>query len=248
VTGPKILTLDIETMPAIAEVFSLWDSHIPIQRVREPGYVFGFGWKWHGEKPVHWFNQEPDSRVLAARARDLLDRADIVVTYNGDKFDLPALNTAILAARMHPPSPYKSVDLYKTVKRRLKLESNKLDYAARILGLGAKVQTDYGLWQGCMAGDPKAVAKMARYCKHDVRLTEKLHDLILPWITNYPNVNLWLPDDGRPTCRVCGSDRMQKRGHQRVIAQTYQRFQCQACGAWSRGTAILDRATGVRAA
>lgn len=230
-TGPRIVTLDIETMPAIAEVFSLWDNSIPIQRVREPGYVFGFGFKWHDAKGVTWVQDEN----VASCAYNVLDTADIVVTYNGDKFDLGHLNKTILAAGLTPPSPYKSVDLYKAVKRRFNLESNKLDYVARYFDLGAKVQTDYSLWQGCMAGDERAIRAMARYCKQDVRLTEQLYNLLLPWIPNHPNVGLW--GGIGYLCPACGSTHVQRRGFEVKVAVRYQRYHCQDCGKWSNDKA-----------
>ena len=54
----------------------------------------------------------------------MLDEADVVVTFNGDKFDLKILNQEFLMAGLGPASPYKSVDLYKVVKRKFRFTSN----------------------------------------------------------------------------------------------------------------------------
>lgn len=246
---PRILTLDIETAPAVVETFSLYDTTIPIHRVREPGYILGFGFKWHGSSAVKWV-QTDGSAALAVSAYEVLDEADIVVTYNGEKFDLRHLNREIYMAGMGPPSPYKSVDLFRAVKRRFKFESNKLDFIAQQIGLGHKVSTDYSLWQQCMAGDELAWRKMARYCKQDVRLTEQLYDDLLPWIPNHPHVGLWMEHDGAGRlCPKCGSHKLTRQGTRTAVAHTvtYQRLQCQDCGAWSRGTAIEKRVGQTRA-
>jgi hypothetical protein len=243
--GPATLILDIETMPAIAEIWSLWDSHIPIQRVREPGYVFGFGYAWHNRTQPRWVGGPQQD--IAMSAQDLLNRADIVVTYNGDKFDFGHLNKTMVKEGCTPPSPYKSVDLYKTVKRVFGgLESYKLDYVARYLGLSPKIQTDYSLWQRCMAGDAKALAEMSRYCRHDVSLTGEVFDIVRPWIKNYPNVGFW--SGPGYVCPACGSSHVQRRGYQVKIAMRYPRYQCQDCGKWSHDKAGERIATELRPA
>lgn len=225
-------------MPAVVETWGLWDQNIPIQRIREPGYVFGVGWKWHHQKQTNWIDvTHPDPAMFPQTVREILDQADIVVTYNGDKFDLPKLNAVLLSAGLDPPSSFKSVDLYKTVKR-LGLESAKLDYALQYFGLGAKIHTDYSLWQGCMAGDKRAIKQMATYCKGDVEGTEVLHDFLLPWIKNYPNIGLWV--EGGQVCTRCGSKNVQKRGTQMALNMRYQRWSCGDCGSWSR-SAVGER-------
>ena len=239
---PRILTLDIETAPAVVETFSLYDATIPIHRVREPGYVLGFGYKWRGERKVGWVQTDGIANV-ALEARELLDQADIVVTYNGDKFDLRHLNREIWLAGETPPSPYKSIDLFRVVKRRFKLESNKLDFVAQQLGLGKKIATEYDLWRRCMAGDDLAWRKMARYCKQDVKLTEQLYDELLPWIPNHPHVGLWIDSNVR-MCPTCGSHNLTRQGVRHAVAVSYQRFQCQDCGAWSRGTSVERKVNG----
>jgi DNA polymerase elongation subunit (family B) len=241
---PRILTLDIETAPAVVETFSLYDTTIPIHRVREPGYILGFGFKWYGSRRVDWVQSDGVAAVALA-AREVLHEADIVVTYNGDKFDLRHLKRDIALHELTPPSPIKTVDLFKTVKRHFKFESNKLDFVASELGLGKKVQTDYSLWRRCMEDDEAAWRKMARYCKQDVKLTEALYDRLRPWITNHPHMGLWVDSiDGARLCPTCGSRNVHYQGTRTTISVTYKRLQCQDCGAWSRGTEIERRVNG----
>ena len=244
--APRILTIDIETAPAVVETWSLHNAYIGIEQVREPGRILGFGWKWYGQPKVQWTSiQHGTSAEMIEVARDILHDADLVITYNGDSFDLKHLNREIILAGLTPPSKVKSIDLYRTVKNRFKFQSNKLDFVAQQLGVGAKASTGgYGLWKGCMEGDPAAWAKMGRYCRQDVRVTEALYDRLRPWIANHPNVALWADRGTGRMCPTCGSHLLQQRGLQRTIAAVYVRYQCQGCGSWSRANAMEQRLAG----
>lgn len=246
-SGPIIQTLDIETAPPIVASWTLKNAFIGIEQVIEPGYMLGFGHKQRGKNTVGWVSVQGGVEPMVTAARDLLDSADLVITYNGDSFDLPRINADIAILGLTPPSRYKSIDLYRTVKRRFRFDSHKLDYVAQRLGVGKKASTGgWSLWQGCMNGDPAAWAKMGRYCRQDVRVTEALHDRILPWIPNYPNLALWSNAEGQRRCpnAACGSPHLQRRGQERTTAAVYPRYQCQACGGWSRGNAIEQRVGG----
>jgi len=49
--------------------------------------------------------------------RDTLSRFGVVVTYNGDRFDLPFIETRLATARVGPLDPFASVDLLYTARR-----------------------------------------------------------------------------------------------------------------------------------
>jgi hypothetical protein len=169
------------------------------------------------------------------KAHELLDEADIVVTYNGKKFDIPTLNKEFLEGGYPPPAPYKQVDLYQTAKRQFRFASNKMDHLARSLGLRTKVRhSGHELWVRCMAGDAKAWAKMERYNKRDVVILDKLYDRMLPWIVNHPNVQMYGDDGETERCPLCGSRHLEKRGYAVSKTFRYQRYHCKACGSWSR--------------
>lgn len=162
---------------------------------------------------------------------DLLDASDVVVHFNGNKFDIPVINREFLRYGFKPPSPFKQVDLYQVAKTKFRFASNKLDYICQYLGLGKKNQTNFQLWVDCMNGDAKAWAKMEKYNKQDVVLLEKLYERFKPWITNHPNVGAYL---GKHVCPNCGSEHLQRRGTAVTTTRQYQRFVCKDCGHWSR--------------
>lgn len=229
----KILLLDIETAPNKAYVWGLWDQNIYLDQIEEPGYVLCWAAKWLGDKKI-MFNSLHDSSSedMINEVHTLVDEADVVIHYYGTRFDMPTLNQEFLFWGLNPPSPYKQIDLLKTVKAKFRLPSNKLDYVAQYFKLGAKLpHKGMRLWRGCMAMDPKAWKIMERYNKQDVVLLEKLYDILLPWISNHPNTGLYVDTD-IPVCNHCGSTHLQKRGTYHTATMSYQRYQCQGCGSW----------------
>lgn len=230
----RVLVLDIETAPNLAYVWGLWKQNIGTDWMVEAGYTMCWSAKWLGKKKVYFASvQRHDEHEMLREIHGLLDEADAVVTYNGDKFDLPTLNKEFLLNRLPPPSPYKSIDLYKTA-RRFRFPSRKLDYIAKSLGLKGKVvHRGRDLWIGCIKGDEKCWREMERYNRRDVTELEKVYKELLPWIYNHPNRALYELRD-RPSCATCGSARIHRRGYAHTRNERYAKYQCQSCGAWSR--------------
>ena len=229
----KILFLDIETAPNIAHVWGLWNQNIGINQIVEPGYTLCWSAKWKGKSKVLFDGLYYNSQMIK-EVWGLLDEADVVVHYNGAKFDIPTLNKEFVEHNLPPPSPYKQMDLLRVTKKQFKFPSNKLDYVAKALGLGQKVKhIGHQLWIDCMDFDPKAWKQMEKYNKQDVVLLEKLYDRLLPWITPHPNYGLFAELD-RPVCNNCGSHSLSPRGYYRTNTQIYRRFRCGNCGTWNR--------------
>lgn len=242
---PKILFLDIETAPNLATVWSIWNQNIGLSQLLESGYLLCWSAKWKGSKEIMFnstFLTTPGDVVQGIW--ELVNEADIIVHFNGRRFDMPTLNKEFLVHGMNPPAPYKNVDLYQTAKKRFKLVSYKMDYIAKMLGSKGKIKTDFSLWLGCMNGNPGAWKLMEKYNKRDVTELETLYNKLLPWIDNHPNMGLF-KDCEKPVCTNCGSTKVHGRGTQKAKTMTYQRFQCQKCGTWLR-SALADK-TGRRA-
>jgi DNA polymerase elongation subunit (family B) len=230
----KILTLDIETTPNLAHVWGLWQQNVALVQLRESTNLLCLAAKWHGDKNVHFLSGDE----MLNDVFGLLDEADAVITWNGDRFDLPHLNREFLEHNMGIPSPYASIDLLKTSRKKFKFPSNKLDYVASTLGVGSKT-SHYGhkLWIDCMAGDERAWKLMEKYNKQDVRITEKVYDKLLPWISSHPSVAAHAGNMNG--CPNCGSVKAQKRGFAYTAVSTFQQFACLSCGKWYRGAKRL---------
>lgn len=233
----KILGLDIETAPNTAHVWGLFKQNIGINQIIDTGRVMCFAARWLGTKSRPVFRSEfHHSHVKTIDAAwTLLDEADAVLTFNGERFDLPTLNREFIKYGLTPPAPYHSIDLLKVAKRRFRFASNKMDHLAKELGLTRKVSNrGHDLWIDCMNGKRAAWREMREYNMGDIQTLEELYNAMRPWIDTHPNTALY-SDTGAPACPCCGSTKLQSRGLQRTKTQSYPRFQCQGCGTWLRG-------------
>lgn len=229
-SAPKILLLDIETSPAMAYVWKLFDENIGLDQLISPSRMLCWAAKWYGGG-YHQADERKGRRRMLATLHDLLGEADAVVTYNGNRFDLPKINGEFVSAGMRPVAPTPSIDLYKTVKQ-LGYQSNKLMFVAKHLGIGKKIETGgFKLWADVLDGDKKAWAKMLRYNKQDVALLERLYAELRPFIKSHPALHT-----REERCPVCGSLNVQRRGIRRTKACLIERLHCQGCGAWVDGS------------
>jgi hypothetical protein len=239
--SPKILFLDIESSPNLATVWSIWNQNIALSQLLETSYTMCWSAKWMGSNHVMFDSVQKSGKDGVIKSiYALINEADIIIHYNGKRFDIPVLNREFLLAKLLPPSPFKQIDLYQTVKKKFRFVSNKLAHITEQLGFAGKIHTTHKLWLDCMNGDEKAWKDMEKYNKRDVTELEKLYKRILPWIENHPNMGLYMHKD-RPVCTNCGSHKVQARGYQLTKTMKYQRFQCQDCGAWLRGRKMIPR-------
>jgi len=227
---PRILFLDIETRPATAFVWGLFDVNVALNQVIDPGGTLCFGARFQGERKMHFYSDwEHGHLEMVKAAHRLFAEADAIVTYNGDRFDIPKLQGEFLLANLPPPPPPTSIDVYKHVKK-MGLLSNKLAFVGPLLTDEGKLKHEgMELWTRVLDGCPKAQRKMQRYCSQDVNLLEKVYDRVKPYIRNHPHMK----DMGQ--CGGCGSNDLQRRGFNRSKHFRTERLQCQSCGAWSTG-------------
>lgn len=231
----RILYLDVESSFLLAGVWSLWNNNVALNQLLSTGQLLSWSAKWKGSKATmetRWW----DEWDFLERLHALLSEADVVVSYNGKRFDIPMINREFIKAGYKPPAPFKQVDLLETIKKQFRLPSNKLEFVLKDFEVGAKMQHEgFGLWIKCMQGDEKAKATMIKYNRKDVTELEKLHNRLDGWIVGAPNAALYLdkPAAG-PVCVQCGSVHVQSRGYAYTNTGKFQRFFCTDCGGWSR--------------
>lgn len=236
-TPGRVLVMDIERRPGLAKVFDprVSGGYIsPRNFVEWPRTICAAG-RWYGEKSV-MFTAEWQEGGHDGMTRELwrwFDEAEIVVTFNGVRFDEPHLRTDWLQLGLNPPRPWKSVDLYRTVKQ-FGFESKSLDSVTRRLGRpGKQLHYDMQLAEDCVRGDEKAQRRMQRYNRGDVELTEWLYDRLRPWIHNHPMIG---PLGSDAKCNRCGSDQLDReQGTYRAVVIDYVLYRCRNCGGHVRG-------------
>lgn len=239
--SPKTLLFDIETSLQPVAVFQLaGNDWIQPENILAERHLVSVCWKWLGESKIYSvsllddpkrFAKDPhDDKHVAEVFHDVMMEADCLVGHNSDSFDIKYLKTRMLVHGLTPLPPISSLDTYKVLKQQFMLNSNKLDYAGKILGLGRKKDTPKGLWLDVLAGSKKAIKIMVDYNKRDVTLLEDVFKKLVPYIPNHMNRELF----GGTGCPKCGSNKIQSRGVHRAISKVYQRFQCQSCSSWFR--------------
>jgi DNA polymerase elongation subunit (family B) len=243
----SILVLDIECSPITAHVWDVWGKVGGPTKIVEPQRVMCWAAKWYGRSQPVMFASEyhHGPETMLRSVWELVNRADIVVTYNGIRYDIPHLRREWELAGLPIPRPHKDVDLYRVVKQAFKWESNSLNYVASRLGLGSKSDSG-GLetWRRCMDGDAAAWEQFKRYNVDDVRLSERLYERLLPHISSHPHVRV---GDGL-SCNRCGGTDLEDSGSYTAVVHAYGMWRCRTCGGYSRAGFLKRVATtrGVR--
>ena len=179
----KILLLDIETTPMQVYTWGLWDQNISIDQIIKSTEMLCFGAKWlDGKKVIFKSVHHDGKKEMLKELHKLMDEADLLVGWNSAAFDHKHINREFLENKMAPPSPTKDLDLMSITKANFLFPSNKLDYVAQKLDVGAKVKhSGFKLWIRCMEGDKKAWKEMKEYQIQDVNLLAELYVELQPW-------------------------------------------------------------------
>lgn len=238
----RVLILDIETAPIRAKVWDIWNQNINLEQIDNDWFIFTWAAKWLFEKKVYSARltgkeaiKQVDKRILTG-IWGLLNEADIVIAHNGDRFDIPRLNTRFIINNIKPPLPYQSIDTLKTIKRQFAFTSNKLDFVNKVLSLERKEKHEgFPMWSKCYIGDDKALKDMERYNIKDARILEDTYLRLRPWIKPHPNVGLFILDEHTFHCPSCGSADLKDEGKMYyTTANAYEQFRCDNCNAVGR--------------
>ncbi|QDP52403.1 MAG: putative DNA-directed DNA polymerase [Prokaryotic dsDNA virus sp.] len=240
--APKILLFDIETSMIEAYVWGLWNQNINISSIIKDWYVICWSARWLGDKEIlhdsiHLHGDAEEYSMYEAEVVlslwKLLDEADVVVAYNGKKFDKKKMNAKFLEYGLLEPSPYKIIDPMLIVKGNFALTSNKMDFVVRYIESNAegKDATSIALWHKCMAGDIEALDYMLSYCDQDIEVLEKVYMAVRHWDKNNPNLALHY-DDNKPRCNGCGSTDLEYLENKKfnTTLSSFNVLRCNGCG------------------
>lgn len=242
-SGPKIVIWDIEI---IADMDCMFERYFGCYRGfglnADISSIISFGYKVHGGKKAKCMNvwdkklkfkgDINNDYELVKAAYEVLVDADAMVTHYGSKFDFPFLQARLLHWGLPPLPPIPHIDTWRIARYKLKLSSNRLDNIAKFLGTETKIDTGgFSLWKDVYNNKKGARKQMSDYCAQDVECLDQIFTQLKSMSHLLPNMSLF--KDG-VCCPKCGSHKVQKRGVSRTKANTYQRYHCQDCGAWSR--------------
>jgi DNA polymerase elongation subunit (family B) len=219
----------------------VYDQVIQPTAVISDWFVFGYAAKWLFDSEIYSDVLTPkeaidrnDKRVVG-KIWDLLNKADIIVGHNSNRFDIKKLNTRFLLHNISPPLPYRSIDTLKVIKENFSFSSNKLDYVNGFLGLGQKTEVDFQLWKECFYGNESSLKTMLKYNENDVFILEELYLKVRPWIKAHPNLGLYIDTD-EIVCKNCGNSNLTWKGYYMTPLGKYRGFTCDNCGAIGRSS------------
>ena len=244
-TSARIVTLDIETSPILAFVWSLWKQNVGLNQIHTDWSILSFCAKVLGEKTVQYedtggrgIGKVRDDSALMKKLWKVLDDADIIIAQNGVSFDIKKINARLIDLGMPPPSPYKVVDTMLEARKIAKFTSNRLAWLSDVLTdipkSDHKKFPGFTLWTECLADNPAAWAEMRKYNVIDVKATELVYLKLRPYVIGHPNLAAYT-DATDAQCPKCASTDLQKRGTSLTQSGSYPRYQCNSCGGWSRG-------------
>lgn len=245
--NPRILLFDIETAPMMAFIWKLWKENVGLPQIISDWFIICWSAKWLYSNEILTGCLTPEEAVKQDDKRivtdlwELINKADIVIAYNGVAFDIPKINSRFLVHGLPPTKPYFSVDPCAIAKRQFGFSSNKLDALAQHFGIPLKLDTDFDLWKRCFAGDGEALKYMSKYNKRDTAILEEVYLRMRPWIKGHPNVGNLISSE-EPVCSICGSTDLEKLEGEYYYTSIgkYELFRCKNCGAISRGRKNLN--------
>lgn len=251
--GPRIITLDIETAPLVSMHWGIREENIGLEQIQTDWSILCFAYKVLGKKRVYWFGTGGRGRqhvrkdkALLRELWDVLDKADVVVSQNGKRFDLKKIRSRMVQQGFKPFREPRHVDTWEQVVKKFGETSTKLAWTSKTIAKMPKSAhkrfPGFELWTECLKDSRAAWAEMRRYNIRDVVATEKLYLKLRPWIDGHPNVAIWRANEA-PTCPKCGSTNLRARGRAMTQVGEFHCFQCRQCGGYSRSRATLNRWT-----
>lgn len=241
--GPRIKTLDIETSPIVAYVWSLFKVNIGLNQIVKEWSILSYCVKDLGKKRVRYedtskMDDPRDDSELCVKLHAELSDCDIVVAQNGKKFDLKKINARFIALGLPPVAPLKIIDTMLHAREVAAFTSNKLEWLSKHLTDTPKyAHSEFPgmeLWTECLNGNRKAWKVMKKYNCIDVPATEELYIKLRPYMIGHPNVAAYYHDD-HLRCPRCADTSLTPLPEP-ALTQTgkYTRYRCNNCGGFAR--------------
>lgn len=124
-----------------------------------------------------------DDSWLCAKLRELLLEFDLIVTWNGARFDIPFLNSRLVKHGLAPLPRRLHKDLLYTSRYSLKLHSNRLEAVQEFLGLKVRKTSISGeFWNRAVTGDTEALKYIVNHCVLDVIVLEEVFSRLKQFI------------------------------------------------------------------
>lgn len=245
-TGPKILVFDIETSYMKVRVWDTGEQYVRQDQAFEESSCIAWSAKWLGDNKIMYMDlrkskSESERKKMVKGLWDLLDKADIIVTKNGKRFDEKRMNSLFEVYELGTPSSYKHTDVEKIVRKNFYFPSYSLAYLSNKFNKKYKKlkHSKYpgdSLWTECLEeNNQDAWKEMEKYNKYDVLSTEELYIRFRKWDTS---INFSVYYDTKDLVCACGSKDFKQNGTEYTKTCSYKRYRCKVCLAPAKGQRI----------
>jgi len=223
------------------------------ENITKERQIICIAWKWSHKKKVHcidWYYgrgkegedaEFPTDKYMLKQFIPIMLEADQTIAHNGERFDIPWIRGRCLIHRIPCPHVMDTLDTLKGMRSKLKLNSNRLDYASKLLGFQGKTETGgLQLWHAVMDGKVTALKKMKNYCRDDVLRLEEVYNSIESYVPHKTHVGV---SNGKPrwTCPRCGSETIHSNGPIVLASGTIKyKMHCQSCGGYYRISSTVN--------
>ena len=234
----KILLLDLESSLILGFVWGLYDQNLNYNNIVQDWHLLCWSAKWLFDSEVMTDvltvkeAKNHDDKRICESIWKLMNEADVIISHNGNQFDLKKFNSRFIKNGLNPPRNYQSIDTLMVARNGFGFTSNKLDDLCEFFGLPKKTETNYDLWKRCFYGDAKALEDMVLYNKNDVSILEELYLKLRGWIKGHPNMNLW-NEESASVCPNCSGE-IEFDGDYYTPLNRYDAWRCKECGAVGR--------------
>lgn len=216
--------LDVELKPMLAYIWDRWNINVGLNQIVEDWSILAWSAKRLNDPHSLVYKDLRDSkdysndRKILLPLRDILDKADIVITQNGTQFDVKKINARCIINKIDPPSEYKHFDTVVLSRRVASFTSTKLEYVTDKVNTKHKKTfhpkfVGISLWVECLKGNKQAWDEMKKYNIEDTLSTEELALNLKQWAPKA------FPDWNDEKCEDCGKVKK-------------LRIKCQSCNTW----------------
>ena len=259
----NILYFDLESSLMGTLTFGLWNQNISGNRITKHSHLLSNSWAFNDELP-QGVRLSPED---VAEGNDLLvvvdtiraiEKSDLIISFNGKKFDVPLLKTRALLHGLPPIKFPPHLDLMQEAKRNFRFPSNSMQNISLYLGEHGKLATSgRNLWERCYNHSNyddcnEALAQMLEYGLRDIDATRDLHKRLQGWFKSPVNIGLITKeingvntkDNHDLLCPHCSSKDVDKIGSKAYTSvSSFNIYRCgnSACRGLSR-----DNAAGTR--
>ena len=255
----NILYFDLESSLMGTLTFGLWNQNISGNRITKHSHLLSNSWAFNDEPP-QGVRLSPED---VAEGNDLLvvvdtiraiEKAGLIISFNGKKFDVPLLKTRALLHGLPPIKFPPHLDLMQEAKRNFRFPSNSMQNISLYLGEHGKLATSgRNLWERCYHFQNyddcnDALAQMLEYGLRDIDATRDLHKRLQGWFKSPVNIGLITKeingvntkDNHDLLCPHCSSKDVDKIGSKAYTSvSSFNIYRCgnSACRGLSRDNA-----------